>query len=84
MKLTEPILTFEMIPESSEHNVLGFEHIHIWCFNYDGKGAALVTYDDKDEFDSLHGRDLDGLLFGNLESDVLCYRPVPKIGQKRA
>lgn len=86
MKLTEPILTLEMIPGSSElqHNVYGFEHIHIWCFNYDGKGAAIITFDDEDELNSLFGKDLDYILFGDPGSGVRWYRPVPKIGQKRA
>lgn len=80
MKLEGPVLTLEIIPRSFvvESNPYGFEHIHIWCFNYNGQGDAIVGYDDSDEWYELGDVDLDLVLFGDPFSGIRWYRPVRK------
>lgn len=78
MKLTKPILTLEIIPESNEiqQNVFGYERISIYHFNYDGKGSAIASFDDNDELESIGNIDLDEILFGDAGSGIRWYRPV--------
>lgn len=76
--MTHPILILEQIPgsdTSEEPNVYGYGTISIWQFNFDGEGAALVSYDDDSELDLCFGKDLEFVLFGNPWSGHRWYRP---------
>jgi hypothetical protein len=55
-------------------NVFGYARIDIWCFNFDGKGTALVTWDDDAEFSALGSDDLHAILCGDAESGTRWYR----------
>ena len=77
--LTNPILILRKIRGSNtadEPNPYGYGTIQIWQFNYDGKGAALVTYDNETELDSISGEDLDYILCGDPGSGHRWYRPI--------
>jgi hypothetical protein len=76
--MTNPILILKKIPgsdTSTEPNAYGYEIIRIWLLNYDGNGAALVTYDDESELNMCHGADLNSILLGNPGSGHRWYRP---------
>lgn len=75
---TNPILILKKIPGSDtadEPNFHGYKTILIWQFNFDGEGAALVSYDDDLELDMCFGDDLQHILFGNPVSGHRWYRP---------
>jgi hypothetical protein len=76
--MTNPILILEQIPGCDtveEPNVYGYSTIRIWLFNYDGKGGALVTYENEAELNLCFGEDLQYILLGNPESGHRWYRP---------
>lgn len=66
-RLTGPILTFviDKAESEAEHNPYGFERIHIWALNYDGRGTALLTYNDETEFNMLGPEDLHYIFCGS-------------------
>jgi hypothetical protein len=74
-----PLVTLGIDQAAGEvqNNPFGYERIHIWYFNYDGKGSALVTFDDATDFESLAAIDLDHVLHGDPGSGVRWYHPVP-------
>jgi hypothetical protein len=77
--MINPILILEQIAgsdTSDEPNVYGYETIRILVFNFDGRGTALVSYDDNAELDSISGADLDYILLGNPGSGHRWYRPI--------
>lgn len=73
--MKEPILTLRMDRDAGkiQPNPYGYERIHIWCFNYDGKGGAIATFDEATEFESIYGNDLDYILFGDPGSGIRWY-----------
>jgi len=71
----KPILTLVKIPETEDSNCYGYNKIHIYAFNFDGKGGALVSHDDEVGFGSYYGQDLRNLLCGSSADGTLWYRP---------
>lgn len=71
----KPILTLVKIPETDGSNAYGYEKIHIYAFNFDGQGAALVTHDDSHEFDTYAGKDLHNILCGDAGDGTRWYAP---------
>lgn len=71
-----PIVSLVVDPEANrtQHNFYGYERIDIWCFNYDGKGSALITTNGDQEFMSWDGDDLYNILCGDPETGVRWYR----------
>ncbi len=79
-KMTQPILILKEIPGSStpkHHNVFeGYETIRIWHFNYDGKGSAIVSYDDEEELNMMAEGDLYMVMCGDPGSGHRWYKPL--------
>lgn len=76
--MINPVLILEQIPESdisARPNPYGYGTIRIWQFNFDGRGTALVSYDDDAELDSCSDEDLQYILFGNPENGHRWYSP---------
>ena len=75
-----PILSLFADPKADlvETNIYGFKRIDVWCFNYDGKGSALITTDDDPEFSSWGGDDLYNILCGDPASGTRWYRRNPR------
>jgi hypothetical protein len=77
--INNPILILEEIPGSDTSdapNVYGYKTIQILAFNFDGRGSALVSFDDDAELDSISSVDLNYILFGDLGSGHRWYRPI--------
>lgn len=79
----KPILTLVKNPETDDCNYFGFDKIHIYAFNFDGKGAALVSHDDEVGFDCYYGQDLMALLCGNAVDGTLLYLPEPGLNETK-
>ena len=59
-----PLFTMVIDPASKD-NPYGFEKIHFWELNYDGRGSALVSHDDEADLDSYNLIDVNEILLGN-------------------
>lgn len=79
MSMKKPLLTFVVDRTASEDepNPFGWDAIHVWYFNFDGEGSALVTFDEERDFESLYGNDLYRLLCGDPGSGVRWYKRAP-------
>ena len=71
----KPILTLVKNPETDDSNCYGYDKIHIYVFNFDGKGGALVSHDDDVGFSTYFGRDLYNLLCGSPVDGTRWYQP---------
>lgn len=71
----KPILTLKKVPNPKVHNPYGFERIEILHFNFDGKGGALIRFDDEKDLQCLYGEDLQMILQGEPYSGQRWYRP---------
>lgn len=69
------ILTLKKVPNPKVHNPYGFERIHVLQFNYDGKGSALLRYDNNKDLEDLSGVDLQMILTGEPYTGQRWYRP---------
>jgi len=78
--MKEPIVSLRIDQDAgkTQPNPYGYEHIHIWCFNYDGAGTALVTFDEAADFESIGGIDLVHVLLGDSGSGIRWYHRVTK------
>ncbi|HQU80640.1 MAG TPA: hypothetical protein PLU47_14355 [Azonexus sp.] len=77
----KPILTLVKNPETDDRNYFGFDKIHIYAFNFDGEGGALVSHDNEPGFSSYHGRDLHNLLCGHAVDGTRLYLPEPGLNE---
>ena len=77
-QMKEPLVSLRVDHDADkiQPNPYGYEHIHIWHFNYDGNGTALVTFDDSTDFETFHSNDLDHILIGDPESGLRWYHRV--------
>lgn len=71
----KPILTLKKVPNPVVPNPYGFERIHVLQFNYDGKGGALIRYNDEKHIEATSGVDLQMILTGEPYSGQRWYRP---------
>ena len=72
---SKSILTLKKVPRPVVHNPYGFERIQVLQFNYDGKGGALVRFDNGKDLECLFGSDLEMILLGEPYSGQRWYRP---------
>lgn len=78
-KMKSPIVSLVADPKADliQKNIYGYGRIDIWCFNFDGKGSALITRDDDHEFSSMGGDDLYNILCGEPADGIRWYRRSP-------
>ena len=69
-----PVLTLVAEAGLFDSNPCGYEVVHIYAFNVDGHGSALVTYDDLIDFEYCDQDDLRIFLLGDA-AGVRWYRP---------
>lgn len=72
---SKPILTMRAVPNPPSHNSYGYERIHFLQFNYDGKGTALVRFDNEPDLWDFGGSDLKMILLGDPMNGDRWYRP---------
>ena len=70
----------EIIAETMGSNAYGFQEIHIYEFNIDGEGSALISHDDQQALEYCHKNDLLLILCGDPEQGTRWYQPKGKIG----
>jgi hypothetical protein len=80
----KPLVTMVEIAEVADRNPYGWKEIHIYAFNVDGRGFALVSYDDELQFDYCHTHDIGIILAGDPGDGWRWYRPKGKAGAAEA
>jgi hypothetical protein len=71
----KPILTLKMVPNPAVPNPYPWKRIHVLQFNFDGRGSALLRYDDKEDLEVHAERDVTFILMGDPYSGQRWYRP---------
>lgn len=71
----KPILTMKAVANPAVRNPYAFDRIHFLAFNYDGRGSALVRYDNRAALDTHSEAAVTMILVGDPGSGAIWFLP---------